>query len=495
MCHCKFEDCKRDVFSGFDDFCIFHSEDISGKKATFDKMFSEEVNEQKRNTSDSYMFYGFRFPNDFTLSNYFPNKVIDRKIQFWGANFNGRADFQHVKFNGVVMFHGAVFEGDVFFGKAQFKDKVYFCKRVSFEKEADFSDSMFLEEVDFSDVEFVEKADFCNSRFHGTADFLEAAFLSLSEFDSSEFYGNVHFTAATFHGVASFHNAHFKKRAYFLKTIFTKKCDFQKTRFDGETDFEGTECQNIACFDEAQFHGQTKLSEACDLNHYRLGGVYFYNLINLVPKIEEAISKKEMPRFHYTYPKIVNFLMWPIILVKKIFYKEPINLVTEFVTKNIYLVFGYQTACRYPIADRAIKDDIYLLEYNRKHPKLFFFWWLLSDFGRSWARWAYWAVLIILLFGTIFSPPPEIFGEWWSDLCNKFGPKFIQSDAIAQQQPTSFWSMLYLSVITFTSFGFDSSLVAANGMARLLICVEIVFGYVMLGGLIGIFTNKLSRRS
>ena len=50
------------------------------------------------------------------------------------------------------------------------------------------------------------------------------------------------------------------------------------------------------------------------------------------------------------------------------------------------------------------------------------------------------------------------------------------------------------SVVTFTTLGFGD-IGAVTNWARLAVGVEVVLGYVMLGGLISIFANKLALRS
>ena len=63
------------------------------------------------------------------------------------------------------------------------------------------------------------------------------------------------------------------------------------------------------------------------------------------------------------------------------------------------------------------------------------------------------------------------------------------------EQPwPGFPAYLYYSVVTFTTLGFGDIVPLTNG-ARLAVGAEVVCGYVMLGGLISIFANKLARRS
>ncbi len=55
-------------------------------------------------------------------------------------------------------------------------------------------------------------------------------------------------------------------------------------------------------------------------------------------------------------------------------------------------------------------------------------------------------------------------------------------------------SYLYYSVVTLTTLGFGD-IIPLNNRARLVVGTEVGMGYLMLGGLISIFANKLARRS
>ena len=63
-----------------------------------------------------------------------------------------------------------------------------------------------------------------------------------------------------------------------------------------------------------------------------------------------------------------------------------------------------------------------------------------------------------------------------------------------QGAPVNFGSALYFSIVTFTTLGFGD-VVAASRAARVLVGLEVIVGYIMLGGLISILANKLARRS
>jgi voltage-gated potassium channel Kch len=53
---------------------------------------------------------------------------------------------------------------------------------------------------------------------------------------------------------------------------------------------------------------------------------------------------------------------------------------------------------------------------------------------------------------------------------------------------------LYYSVVTLTTLGYGD-VVPASPTAQVLAMCEVVLGYVMLGGLLSIFSNKMSRRA
>lgn len=126
--------------------------------------------------------------------------------------------------------------------------------------------------------------------------------------------------------------------------------------------------------------------------------------------------------------------------------------------------------------------------------RIFRAWWLFADCGRSFVRWAGWALLFALIFAVFFTPYPSWAPDWYISLCKSFGPSFHQTPPSFYGQPMDFWSSLYFSIVTFTTLGFGD-VVADNTCARILVGMEVVLGYIMLGGLISILANKLARRS
>jgi hypothetical protein len=66
--------------------------------------------------------------------------------------------------------------------------------------------------------------------------------------------------------------------------------------------------------------------------------------------------------------------------------------------------------------------------------------------------------------------------------------------AISGVHRPDFWQAMYFSVSTMMTLGLGDE-APANGMARVLVSVQEVLGYIMLGGLLSIFSNKLARLS
>ena len=128
-----------------------------------------------------------------------------------------------------------------------------------------------------------------------------------------------------------------------------------------------------------------------------------------------------------------------------------------------------------PLFKRFVADQQYLAEFREKHRFVYCLWWLFADCGRSILLWAAWSIVFATIFAYIF------FG---------LGPGAFFVDRL----PWSFETMLYYSVVTFTTLGFGDVTPVTNAAAWW-VMAEVIAGYVMLGGLISIFANKLARRS
>jgi len=123
---------------------------------------------------------------------------------------------------------------------------------------------------------------------------------------------------------------------------------------------------------------------------------------------------------------------------------------------------------------RFIVDQNYLKEFresNRISSLIYTIWWLTSDCGRSFSRWFLWILLLITLFALVYS--------------------YVSIDYGAHK---TWFSAIYYSVVTITTLGYGD-VVPASLTGQIVALAEVISGYVMLGGLISIFSNKVSRRA
>ncbi len=134
-----------------------------------------------------------------------------------------------------------------------------------------------------------------------------------------------------------------------------------------------------------------------------------------------------------------------------------------------------------PLLDRVAKDQYYLyvLKYrNRKNllfRAIFFLWWITSNYGKSFLLWAFWSTLLVIGFALRFY---------------SFGEGAFKMSALGW----NFKTMIYYSVVTFTTLGFGD-ITPIKHEAAWWVMSEVILGYVMLGGLISILANKIARRS
>ncbi|MFC1692007.1 pentapeptide repeat-containing protein [Candidatus Latescibacterota bacterium] len=123
---------------------------------------------------------------------------------------------------------------------------------------------------------------------------------------------------------------------------------------------------------------------------------------------------------------------------------------------------------------RFIQDQNFIKEFreaNRVTSALYYLWWLTSDCGRSMLRWCIWIGLLACFFGWLYSLVEIDYGN----------------------HPT--WlSPFYYSVVTLTTLGYGDVQPASLG-GQIVAMLEVISGYMMLGGLLSIFSNKIARRA
>jgi len=119
---------------------------------------------------------------------------------------------------------------------------------------------------------------------------------------------------------------------------------------------------------------------------------------------------------------------------------------------------------------REIIDQNFFKEfrsYNKLSKILYYPWMLTCDCGRSMFRWCCCIVILLLMFAKLYSFADIDYGSYETLL-----------------------SPFYFSVVTMTTLGFGD----ATPGGQIVTMLEVSTGYIMLGGLLSIFSNKLARR-
>jgi hypothetical protein len=142
---------------------------------------------------------------------------------------------------------------------------------------------------------------------------------------------------------------------------------------------------------------------------------------------------------------------------------------TDFVNIDLSRIRGSSN----PLFVSFIRRKHYLKHFKEqgwRNKVLYYVWLLISDCGQSFFRWASVSVLICALFGYIYSLFPSSF-------------------FLANGRSATAFTFYYYSVVTFTTLGFGD-VVPKDLWAELAVTVQVILGYIMLGGLISIFATK-----
>ncbi len=123
---------------------------------------------------------------------------------------------------------------------------------------------------------------------------------------------------------------------------------------------------------------------------------------------------------------------------------------------------------------RHILDENYLFEFRTQSAYtrfLYFLWWITSNCGRNLTPWFLWNAALGLAFGFVYAAVDVDFGPYRTAL-----------------------SPFYYSFVTLTTLGYGD-VVPASGAAQVAATVEVLLGYLGLGGLLSILANKMARRA
>ena len=306
----------------------------------------------------------------------------------------------------------------------------------------------------------LQNADFTGENLEG----IDFSFINLSGaiFDRCNLSG-ANFFKATLHKV-SFKEANLQNAEFTASEL--NKADFEKADASN-AGFGASIMKEVSCF-QANFSNTTLSKTIMTNSDFRMvnfSGARFLGA--------------QMDKCDFTKANFQNAELSDSNLNKSVFRDVDLR------GANLKLIKNY-TSCDWYGVDfrntnflgaylfkRYVVDYNYLEEFKRQskvHAFVYFLWWVTSDCGRSVTRWFAWIIAFILLFTYFYTLVPIDYGSHQTWL-----------------------SPFYFSVVTFTTLGFGDVL-PMNTTGQILVIVEVLLGYAMLGGALSIFANKFARR-
>ena len=327
------------------------------------------------------------------------------------------------------------------------------CTGCTFRNIVNFRAVVFQQEVDFRRTLFEGILDLDEAVLYGPCAFREATFQRRADFHSAMFRRSASFWRARFNSISDFHGVQFRENAVFHEANFHSEVNFRRALFQGTLDCTGTLFPEITIFNNATFLGPVNFMGAQFIS------VASFRDVKYIPDTLLQAAKAKLSReLHHP---------------------------TEF-----YLDSQQIDEAANPFFKRYVADQQFIRAFNQANPVLARLWRWSSDYGRSLGVWALWSVFFAILFTLAYMPFPEWMPAW----IQAWAPRFHQTTGFYSGRNLTFSDCFYFSVVTFTTLGFGD-VVADNAPARFLVALEVIFGYVMLGGLISIFSNKLASRS
>lgn len=337
----------------------------------------------------------------------------------------------------------------------------------------DFSRFIFPSDISFNEKKFDKNVYFDGAKFMGTeTSFLRTQFIGeKTSFKDVQFMNSMTiFNGAQFAGKEiSFENAQFTSEMnLFIAAQFTANMTtFANALFAGKNTF----------FGDAKFTGEWTIFNMAEFRAQvtSFQGVQFLGKENLFTGTKFAGETAFFNGAQFTGK--VTFYMADFKNVWYLFEsltKRKWLLLKKYLIKDWRFYLQEETANRHPLVKRLVNDAWYLDEFKTRYPIAYFFWKILANCGRSWLLWGAWALGFAFGFGLIFMA---------------MGPKAFD----LRHDDTGF-SFIYYSFVTFTTLGFGD-ITPTTLTAEILATIEVLLGYIMLGGLISILANKLARRS
>ena len=148
---------------------------------------------------------------------------------------------------------------------------------------------------------------------------------------------------------------------------------------------------------------------------------------------------------------------------------------------------------------RYVNDQQFLYLFKINHPWIYRIWKLFSDCGGKLSIVAFWSIVFVLIFAVLYMTLPCQAPEFLKSILPNW--MFVAEKPV---NPTvfnevgnslgGFWKWLFVSFDIFSNLGIRSTH-PQNPLGVILILSESVLGFMMLGMLISVLSNRFARRS
>ena len=388
--------------------CKFHSNYYLKKKnkTEFESEFKKKVEEAK-SKDKALKCIGYHFPA-IELSKICESE-LDVIAYFIDAKFHGKIDFSKMNFKKQISFRTSIFYKSVdFIGSI-------------FDEEYDFNDSEFLGNLNsFQFIEFKKKVDFSNNKMNN------------SRFNHAKF-DIVHFNNRIFQGNTSFNHTTFEKESLFKQTKFYN-VDFSESVFEENADFNNTKFieyatfSDMVCSELIKFNWNVSNVSFIDLDikkikfgnkiTWRKNSENFREKIKLKldwtrnsdfkiydeRKLEEQIEKRWWKR-----DKVKVGISWKREKIPDVFISlESIKNIYRDLRDSFDYTLRYETSGEFHVRDLELKrkfkekqEEYRIITSSKhflwKHLSIYWIYNMLAQYGQSYHRPIYFAILIITI--------------------------------------------------------------------------------------------------
>ena len=369
-------------------------------------------------------------------------KVIESNITIINSNFENSVNFSNVLFNKTISF-----------------------KNTSF-KDVDFTSTIFGDFVNFNEANFGDSANFYSTKFNGSAHFNMANFGNSANFYSTIFNGYTFFDEATFGDSANFMWSHFNDGVEFESANFNNFADFSGVNFNGDADFCETKFGDDPDFTQANFNDDVYF----DGTIFGDSANFYLTVFNDFTDFSGANFGKSA----YFYLTVFNdsaVFMGP---------DTSENIITDGRNCEFFIKW-YKTEARYTDADniyytyrKNVQENKNLTLFSKLMDILS---WVTCGYG---VRLSHTIVCIVIILG-VFS------FLYWRAL-----GVYRLSDASEKKSKVFRLEPILISIRGFTTLG-STDLYSKYDSFRILVTVEGLLGWIMLGIFMATLTNLLMR--